>query len=120
MPGKEEVSHSEFNEDLEHGGRLTEAARRYGIPLSDWIDLSTGINPNGYPVRNIPASCWQQLPQDEDGLLEAAKNYYACEALLPVAGSQAAIQMLPRICERSTVGVLTPAYFVRFGIKYFS
>ncbi|WP_257013948.1 hypothetical protein, partial [Pseudomonas aeruginosa] len=26
---------------LEHGGRLREAARRYDIPLADWLDLST-------------------------------------------------------------------------------
>ena len=30
---------------LEHGGKLREAMQRYGG--SDWIDLSTGINPLG-------------------------------------------------------------------------
>ena len=99
------------NMKLQHGGRLVEAAKHYGIPLSEWLDLSTGINPNGYPVGTIPAACWQQLPQDDDGLIEAAKKYYGCRELLAVAGSQAAIQTLPLLRNKSRVGVLTPAYF---------
>ena len=35
---------------LEHGGRLRRAAAEYQIPLADWLDLSTGINPETYPV----------------------------------------------------------------------
>ena len=30
---------------LEHGGRLRAAAQQYGVPLEQWIDLSTGISP---------------------------------------------------------------------------
>ena len=97
--------------ELEHGGRLAQAAKRYGIPLSEWLDLSTGINPEAYPVGNIPLVCWQQLPQDDDGLRDAAKSCYGGHALLAVAGSQAAIQTLPLLRNRSRVGVLTPAYF---------
>ncbi|AEF98796.1 threonine-phosphate decarboxylase CobD [Methylomonas methanica] len=95
---------------LEHGGRLRQAASRYGIPLSDWLDLSTGINPNGWPVPPIPAACWQRLPEEDDGLLAAAHAYYQNSCLLPVAGSQAAIQTLPRLRSACRVGVLHPAY----------
>ena len=95
---------------LEHGGRLRQAASRYGIPLSDWLDLSTGINPNGWPVPPIPAACWQRLPEDDDGLLPAARAYYQNNCLLPVAGSQAAIQTLPLLRPACRVGVLHPAY----------
>ena len=35
---------------LVHGGRLRLAAERFGIPLSEWLDLSTGINPCGWPL----------------------------------------------------------------------
>ena len=38
-----------------HGGNLHEAAERYGIPYAQWLDLSTGINPHGYPVPPVPA-----------------------------------------------------------------
>lgn len=95
---------------LEHGGRLRQAASQYGIPLSDWIDLSTGINPNGWPVPAIPAECWQRLPEDDDELLPAARSYYQNDCLLAVAGSQAAIQTLPLLRPDSRVGVLHPAY----------
>ncbi|PPD21822.1 MAG: threonine-phosphate decarboxylase [Methylomonas sp.] len=95
---------------LEHGGRLLAAARQYGIPPECWLDLSTGINPNGWPVPALPADCWQRLPDDDDELLTAAQAYYANTNLLAVAGSQAAIQTLPALRPRSRVGVLHPAY----------
>lgn len=82
---------------LEHGGNLSLAAAQYGIPLENWLDLSTGINPDGYPLPYIPPAIWQRLPLDDDGLMEAACNYYGCHAALPTAGSQAAIQILPRL-----------------------
>ena len=95
---------------LEHGGHLINAAEKYNIPMEQWIDLSTGINPNGWRVPSIPAECWQRLPEAEDGLLTEAKHYYQCQSILPVAGSQAAIQELPLLRSKSKVGVLTPAY----------
>ncbi len=95
---------------LEHGGQLRNAAKHYKIPLEHWIDLSTGINPNGYPIPAIPTHCWQRLPENNDGLLTVAQDYYQAESLLAVAGSQAAIQMLPHLYPRSKVGILTPAY----------
>ncbi|MEW5904659.1 MAG: threonine-phosphate decarboxylase CobD [Pseudomonadota bacterium] len=95
---------------LEHGGRLRAAATRYGIPEADWLDLSTGINPTGWPVPQVPAEAWQRLPQDDDGLLAAAQAYYGTPSLLPVAGSQAAIQTLPRLRAPSTVALLSPCY----------
>jgi cobalamin biosynthetic protein CobC len=95
---------------LEHGGRLRLAAARYGIPLADWLDLSTGINPNGWPVPAIPAATWTRLPEDEDGLTEAAYSYYGTPVLLPVAGSQAAIQALPSLRAPCRVAVIHPGY----------
>ncbi len=68
---------------LEHGGNLSLAAHQYGIPFEYWLDLSTGINPNGYPIADIPASAWQRLPIDNDGLVMAACNYYGANLHLP-------------------------------------
>ncbi|MEW5757480.1 MAG: threonine-phosphate decarboxylase CobD [Pseudomonadota bacterium] len=95
---------------LHHGGRLRSAAARYGIALDRWLDLSTGVNPNGWPVPAIPAACWARLPEDDDGLERAAQSYYEAEYVLPVAGSQAAIQALPRLRPHSRVAVLDPGY----------
>jgi cobalamin biosynthetic protein CobC len=95
---------------LEHGGRLLRAARDYGIAPERWLDLSTGISPFAWPVPPIPASAWHRLPEDDDGLAAIACAYYGAPGLLPVAGSQAAIQALPRLRLPSRVGVIAPGY----------
>src|SRR5690606_22076033 len=95
---------------LEHGGRLRAAARRYGIPLSDWLDLSTGVNPEGWPVPAVPPEVWVRLPEEDDGLERAASAYYGCDSIFPVAGSQAAIQALPALLHAQRVGVIHPGY----------
>jgi len=95
---------------LEHGGRLRAASLRFGIPLADWLDLSTGLAPYGWPLPDIPAAAWARLPEQDDGLESAACDYYGVDSLLPVAGSQAAIQALPRLRRNARVGMLTPAY----------
>jgi cobalamin biosynthetic protein CobC len=95
---------------LEHGGRLRRAAQEYGIALEAWLDLSTGVAPYGPRLPAIAAQSWRRLPELEDGLEAAARAYYGVSQLLPVAGSQAAIQALPRLRSRSRVGILTPAY----------
>ena len=95
---------------LDHGGRLREAAAQYDIPLANWLDLSTGINPQGWPVPPLPASVWQRLPEADDGLEAAAAAYYGNTNLLPVAGSQAAIQWLPALLPRAAVACIAPLY----------
>lgn len=95
---------------LEHGGRLRQAAAHYRIPLADWLDLSTGISPNPYPLPVTPATVWQRLPEDDDDLEAAAVSYYGSSELLPVAGSQAAIQTLPAVLQGERVALLTPSY----------
>lgn len=95
---------------LEHGGRLRAASLRYGIALADWLDLSTGIAPYGWPLPAIPGSAWTRLPEQNDGLEIAARDYYGVSNLLPVAGSQAAIQALPRLLRDARVGIVSPAY----------
>lgn len=87
------------------------AAQRYGIAVADWLDLSTGIAPYGWSLPPIPADAWQRLPEQDDGLEALARDYYGSAALLPVAGSQAAIQALPRLRRPGLrVGVVSPAY----------
>ncbi|MBQ1784286.1 MAG: threonine-phosphate decarboxylase [Gammaproteobacteria bacterium] len=95
---------------IEHGGRLRQAAQEFGIPIGHWLDLSTGISPHSWPLRTLPEHCWQRLPEDNDGLELAAAGYYGSPELLPVAGSQAAIQALPRLRPPCRVGVVSPGY----------
>jgi cobalamin biosynthetic protein CobC len=95
---------------LEHGGRLRAAAQAFGIEEADWVDLSTGIAPWPWPIPAIPEQAWARLPEADDGLEGAAARYYGAEQALAVAGSQAAIQVLPRLRRTGKVGVLSPCY----------
>ena len=93
---------------LEHGGNLRDAARRYD--RDDWIDLSTGINPHGYPAAAPSPAAWHRLPEPDPALIDAACAYYRAPQLLSVAGTQAAIQALPRLRAPSRVAVSSPSY----------
>lgn len=79
--------------------------------MAEWVDLSTGINPHPYPVPPLGPEVWQRLPEDDDGLEAAAAAYYGAPGLLPVAGSQAAIQTLPAcFAPGQRVLTLAPTY----------
>ncbi len=97
-----------------HGGRLNDAVGRFGIPREQWLDLSTGINPNGWPVPPLPVEVFNRLPEDDDGLQQVACEYYGTADLLLLPGSQAGIQALPELrfaqSGSARVGVLDPAY----------
>jgi cobalamin biosynthetic protein CobC len=98
---------------LEHGGNLHHAAARYGRPRDQWLDLSTGINPNPYPAPALSPQIWHRLPEPAPQLEQAACAFYGAPQMLAVAGSQAAIQALPQLrrqigCAR--VIVAAPIY----------
>lgn len=95
-----------------HGGRLQAASRRYGIPVADWLDLSTGIAPWSWPVPAMPERVWARLPEAEDDLLPAAADYYgvSVDGLTAVPGSQFAIRALPAHLPAGTVAVPRTGY----------
>lgn len=89
---------------------MRRAALEYGIAEADWLDLSTGLAPWPFAVPDIPLRAWARLPETDDGLEQAACDYYGAAQVLPVAGSQMAIQLLPRLRRIGKVGVLSPCY----------
>ena len=93
---------------LEHGGNLRDATLRFG--RSDWLDLSTGLNPHWYPAPALPGNAWHRLPEASPELALAAQACYGAPLMLPVAGTQAAIQALPRLRPPSRVTVAAPSY----------
>jgi cobalamin biosynthetic protein CobC len=93
---------------LEHGGNLRDAKARFG--QTDWIDLSTGLNPHGYPAPPTGASAWHRLPEPDPQLLQVAERYYGAPSMIAVAGTQAAIQALPQLRAPSRVVVAAPSY----------
>ncbi|MGO2451094.1 threonine-phosphate decarboxylase CobD [Pseudomonas taetrolens] len=95
---------------LEHGGRLRQASLHYGIAEAQWLDLSSGLAPWPFAIPVIPERAWARLPETDDGLEQAACTYYGAANVLPVPGSQCAIQLLPRLRRGGKVGVLSPCY----------
>lgn len=95
---------------LEHGGNLRAAALRFKRPLEDWLDLSTGISPQWYPAPPVSDRAWHRLPEDDPALTLAACAYYGAPRMLAVAGTQAAIQALPRLRPPSRVVAAAPSY----------
>ncbi|TNC89077.1 MAG: threonine-phosphate decarboxylase [Alcanivorax sp.] len=92
-----------------HGGRLQAAARQFKIPVNDWLDLSTGINPFSWQPPPIPQSVWQCLPDTYDGLEQAAHRFYGAP-MMAIPGSQWAIQTLPAVIPSNRVWLPREAY----------
>jgi len=98
---------------LEHGGNIDWALRHFGGRLDDWIDLSTGINRQPYPLPNLEPRHWNALPSNSDivSLHAAARQAYGSEApILALAGAQAAIQLLPRLSSPGRARIVMPSY----------
>ncbi len=98
-----------------HGGRLDEAIAKYGGNKNDWLDLSTGINPNPYPVSGFAPEFWQQLPQNQniDALKDCARSAYGAPvtaACAAGAGVQAIIQNLPVLFKPQSVAIIGFTY----------
>ena len=104
---------------INHGGSIDRAAQKYGIAVENWLDLSTGINPVGYPVPQIAAHYWQRLPLGSEltALKKAASQYYQLPSpdhLVCTAGTQSLIQTIPFWLRDnshiSSVHILGPTY----------
>lgn len=96
----------------DHGGDLDRARRLYGG--TDWLDLSTGINPRPYPLPAMGPEVWGALPL---GAGIAALEASALEAFgatggscVALSGASAAIQLVPRLGRPGRARVLGPTY----------
>lgn len=104
-----------------HGGDLAAAMARFGGAAADWLDLSTGINPNPWPVPDLPARCWSTLPgQPElDALVAAARAAYGVHpgnAVLAAPGTQALIQQMPALSPALDARIVGPTYNEHAGV----
>ena len=100
---------------IAHGGRLNAARRRFPDAPEPIIDLSTGINPIGYPIPALPASAFSRLPEPEAvaALEQAAALAYGvgnAASVVVAPGTQLLIGLLPRLCPAARVSVVGPTY----------
>jgi cobalamin biosynthetic protein CobC len=98
-----------------HGGALRDASMRYGVPLADWLDLSTGINPHPYPISDFAMADLQRLPDPADlaALIAAARTHGGAtpdSAVAAVPGSDLALRLLPLVAMAGDVAIVGPTY----------
>ena len=98
-----------------HGGDLAAARRLFPDTPDPWIDLSTGINPETYPLPALPLDIFARLPDSGQmaALEAAAARRYGAGAhaqAIALPGTQALIQLLPRLHKAKSVGILGFTY----------
>ncbi len=99
----------------EHGGNLFAARRAYPQAPEPWLDLSTGVNPYAYPFACLPMERFTRLPEFEELLaLEAAAatayRVAATSEVVAAPGTQAIVNLLPRLLPARRVGILGVTY----------
>jgi cobalamin biosynthesis protein CobC len=102
-------------EPLLHGGALAAARRLFPGAPEPFIDLSTGINPNRYPLPRLPADLFARLPDPAaTGCLAAvaARAYDAPSAahVVVAPGSQILLPLVAGLVRPGRAAILVPAY----------
>ncbi len=99
----------------EHGGGLDAAIARHGGSRAEWIDLSTGINPQPYPLPELAPDCWHALPDSgaQQALERAARRFWNIPeglSVLAAPGASALITRIPFLMPAGTVSIPGPTY----------
>ncbi|WP_170445897.1 threonine-phosphate decarboxylase CobD [Ruegeria arenilitoris] len=99
----------------DHGGGLDAAIARHGGARTEWIDLSTGINPHPYPVADLTSEDWTALPDHGAfaRLSNAARRFWGVPesaAILPAPGASALIARIPALAPVGAVQITMPTY----------
>src|SRR5579862_3875838 len=107
--------HGETDEPLLHGGDLDAARRQFPGAPEPFIDLSTGINPNSYPVPHLPADAFARLPDRAATVAlatVAAAAYGAPSAqhVVPAPGTQILLPLVAGLVRPGRAAILTPTY----------
>lgn len=97
-----------------HGGRMDGARRAYPYAPAPWIDLSTGINPVGWPGAARLDIDWRHLP--EDGALRAleatAAAHFgaAAQAVCALPGTEFGLRALGQLGLPAPYRHVAPGY----------
>lgn len=99
---------------LPHGGRLAAARADHPSAPEPWLDVSTGINPDGWQGARASAQALTRLPDPaETAALEAAAaSAFGCDPdrVAAVAGAEAGLRLLPGVLDVARVAVASPTY----------
>ena len=107
--------HGDTDEPLLHGGDLDAARRRFPGAPEPFIDLSTGINPNSYPVPHLPAEAFARLPDRAatSRLAKITATAYgapSADRVVPAPGTQMLLPLVAGLIRPGRAAILSPTY----------
>ena len=99
---------------IPHGGRLAAAQAEHPLAPRPWLDVSTGINPEGWRRGRPSAAMLKRLPDPADtaALERVAASAFGvpAERVVAVAGAEAALRLAPDLLDVRRVAVASPTY----------
>jgi cobalamin biosynthetic protein CobC len=107
--------YSNADEPLPHGGDLGAARLLFPDAPKPFIDLSTGINPNPYPLPPLAAELFARLPDAAAtaSLAAAAATSYGAPSaahVVPAPGTQILLPLVAGLVRPGRAAILSPTY----------
>jgi cobalamin biosynthesis protein CobC len=103
------------DEPLLHGGDLAAARHLFPDAPEPFLDLSTGINPNSYPLPDLSADLFARLPQGEAlaALTATAASAYGAPSTAHVVcapGTQILLPLVASLVGSGRAAIVSPTY----------
>lgn len=99
---------------IPHGGRLARAQADYPSAPRPWLDVSTGINPEGWRKGRPGLAALQRLPDPDDTRRLEATAAHAFgvppQRVVAVAGAEAGLRLLPELLKIGRIAIASPTY----------
>jgi cobalamin biosynthesis protein CobC len=103
------------DEPLVHGGDLAAARRLFPDAAEPFLDLSTGINPNPYPLPPLAEEIFARLPEPAalDHLAKIAAAAYGAPAaacVVAAPGTQILLPLVAGLARPGRAAIVAPTY----------
>jgi len=107
--------YGDTDEPLVHGGELGAARSQFPGAPEPFIDLSTGINPDPYPLPPLPPETFARLPEPtaiSHLAAVAAKAYGAASPahVVPAPGTQILLPLVAGLVRPGRAAIASPTY----------
>jgi cobalamin biosynthetic protein CobC len=107
--------HGDADQPLLHGGDLGAFRAQFPNASEPLVDLSTGINPNPYPLPPLPDALFARLPDAAAAarLATAAASCYGAPSaahVVPAPGTQILLPLVAGLVRPGRAAVLSPTY----------
>jgi Aminotransferase class I and II len=104
-----------IDHDIGHGGNLDAARSLFPGAPEPFVDLSTGINPNPYPVPPLSGDVFARLPDSAvlANLIAVAAVAYGAPStahVVPAPGTQILLPLIASLVRPGRAAVLSPTY----------